>query len=102
MQPDQASLTPRDEANALTVLAFRNGFIEDLHAGRHDTALDDPTVSRITDAEMKRLMVEASERLAKLLHLKDTDPGEYRKQIDFARQYCGHWDRTWPIPKQGS
>jgi hypothetical protein len=89
--------TIRDEANALTVLAFRNGLIEQLHAGRHDPVLDDPEVSRITNEEMKALMIEASERLAKLLHLKETAPEEYLRQLDFAWRYCRTWDRAWPI-----
>ena len=44
--------TIRDEANALTLLAFRNGLIEQLHAGRHDPVVDDPEVSRITNEAM--------------------------------------------------
>ena len=42
-------LTLRDEANAITAHAFRNGFLEDLHAGRWSPMLSDPGVSRITD-----------------------------------------------------
>jgi hypothetical protein len=30
----QDTFTVRDEANALTAYAFRNGFLEDLHAGK--------------------------------------------------------------------
>ena len=89
--------TVRDKANALTVLAFRNGFLEELHAGRHDPALNDPTISRVTDNEMKHLMIEASQRLAKLLHLKETAPEEYTNKLKFAWRYCSSWDRTWPI-----
>lgn len=89
--------TIRDEANALTVLAFRNGLIEQLHAGRYDPILNDPEVSRITNEEMKALMIEASERLAKLLHLKETNPEEYTRKLDFAWRYCRNWDRTWPV-----
>lgn len=92
-----SSFTPRDEANALTVLAFRNGFLEELHSGRHDAVLNDPNISRITNDEMKRLMIETSERLAKLLHLKETDPQEYLRKLEFAWRYCRNWDRTWPL-----
>src|SRR5262249_46386211 len=38
----------RDEANALVAWAFRNGPIEDLHAGRYSELLEDSTLSRIT------------------------------------------------------
>jgi hypothetical protein len=89
--------TIRDEANALTVLAFRNGMIEQLHAGRHDPVLGDPEVSRISNEEMKALMIEASERLAKLLHLKEANPEEYARKLEFAWRYCRNWDRTWPV-----
>ena len=43
--------TIRDEANALAAWAFRNGPLEDLHAGKHSALLDDPELSRITDEE---------------------------------------------------
>jgi hypothetical protein len=80
--PDDFTL--RDEANALTAHAFRNGFLEDLHAGKHSPLLDQPGYSRITDDEMKRLMIEASEKLARMLALKQQDPAEYDR---FIRKY---------------
>jgi hypothetical protein len=43
-------LTIREEANALTCCAFRNGYIEELHAGKHSELLEKPGFSRITDA----------------------------------------------------
>ena len=57
--------TIRDEANALTAYAFRNGPLENLHAGKSSPLTSDPTLSRITDPEMKELMINASEKLAK-------------------------------------
>jgi len=32
--------TVREEANALTCCAFRNGYIEELHAGKHSPLLE--------------------------------------------------------------
>ena len=88
------SFTVRDEANALVAWAFRNGPLEDLHAGRHSELLDDPTLSRITDAEMKQLMINACRQLAKLLELKNADPKEYDRQIkDYNSRYCQRWER---------
>jgi hypothetical protein len=58
------SLTVREEANALTCFAFRNGFIEKLHAGKYSELLEKPGLSRITDSEMKKLIVGASSALA--------------------------------------
>ena len=65
-QPDNAfgpggdDFTIRDEANAVTAFAFRNGFIEELHAGKWSPLLEQPGNSRITDDEMRRLMIEAA------------------------------------------
>src|ERR1043166_4022114 len=72
-QQPQFAWTARDEANALTVCAFRHGFLEDLHAGKHSPLLDDLTLSRISDQEMKKLMIESSAQLAHMLRLKAVD-----------------------------
>ena len=61
--------------------AFRNGPLEDLHAGKYSPALEDPAVSRITDDEMKTLLVSACRQLEELLKLKDEDPDQYELQI---------------------
>ncbi len=86
--------TLRDEANALTAHAFCNGFLEDLHAGKHSPLLDQPGYSRITDDEMKRLMIEASEKLAGMLDLKQQNPAEYDRFIrKYQKTYCRTWQR---------
>jgi hypothetical protein len=87
-------LTTREEANALTCCAFRNGYIEELHAGKHSELLEQPGLSRITDAEMKKIMVQASAKLAELLAMKATDPDEYWRQLAyFNSKVCGHWEK---------
>jgi len=87
-------LTIREEANALTCCAFRNGYIEELHAGKHSTLLETPGLSRITDGEMKKLMIGASAKLAELLSMKETNPGEYWRQMKFFNEnYCGKWEK---------
>ena len=55
--------TLRDEAKAIVAWAFRNGPLEDLHAGEHSDLLKDDRYSRITDEEMKRLMIHACEQV---------------------------------------
>jgi hypothetical protein len=86
--------TLRDEANALTAYAFRNGPLEDLHAGKPSPLLDNPSVSRITDAEMKELMINASEHLAKMLALRDAEPEKYRRFVQaYGMMYCRRWQR---------
>ena len=90
----QGEFTVRDEANALTAFAFRHGFLEDLHAGKDSPLLDDPDLSRITDDEMKRLMIEASEKLAEMLRLKQTDPEQYDIFIrSYHWRFCRGWKR---------
>ena len=89
------TLTTWQEANPLTLLALRNGYIETLHAGKHSDLLDDPELSRITDPEMKRLMVESSRRLSKLLELRDTQPARYLSDILYAHAFfTKDWDKS--------
>lgn len=86
--------TIRDEANALTAFAFRNGFIEELHAGKWSPLLEHPEFSRITNDEIRRLMIEASERLAQQLLLKQNDPVKYDAEIRrYHEMYCWRWKR---------
>lgn len=86
--------TQRDEANALTAIAFRNGPIENLHAGRHSALLEDPGLSRITDDEMKEIMINASKKLCELLELRDREPDRYRSSIQrIGWMYCTRWNR---------
>ena len=75
--------TLRDEANAICAYAFRNGPIEDIHAD-----------GRISDGEMKHLMVRSCESMVKLLAMKQGTPAEYAAFIrDYGRKYCGRWER---------
>ena len=87
---------PRDlvrEAKAIVALAFRNGPIEELHAGQPCPACDGKDgYSRISDAEMKSIMESAVNRVYALLQLKASDPAEYAKQIAFGERYTAKWD----------
>jgi hypothetical protein len=57
-KPDNRDLVR--EAKAIVVLAFRNGPIEDLHAGKPCPACEGKAgYSRISDAEMKVIMKNA-------------------------------------------
>jgi len=85
----QHEFTLRDEANAMCAYAFRNGPIEDIHA-----SVDSDRRSRITDPEMKGLMIDASSKLAKLLEMKAANPQGYLTFLeDYHRMYCRNWDR---------
>ena len=81
------------EAKALVALAFRNGPIESVHAGKLcPTCNAAREYSRITDEEMKEIMKAAVNRVYALLRLKNSDPHGYEKEIAFGTRYVGHWD----------
>jgi hypothetical protein len=90
MKMDQQLAT---EAKAIVALAFRNGPIENLHAGVECPACkEDPNVSHISQTEMKALMKSAVDRVYKLLWLKGHDPDAYQEQIAFGSRYTSRWD----------
>lgn len=91
--------TVRDEANAIVAYAFRNGSLERLHSGESSELLENPNLSRITDAEMKELMLNACEHMEKLLRLKQEDPAAYYQNIlGFNLQFCRKWKRQSSQP----
>jgi len=56
--------------------------------------LEDSDLSRITDPEMKKLMIEASQKVAELLSLKEKEPEKYWRLITwFNESYCKKWER---------
>lgn len=63
--PVVADFTLRDEANAIVACAFRNGPIEDLHSGKDSELLRNPELSRITNDEMKTIMLNACQTMEK-------------------------------------
>ena len=81
------------EAKAIVALAFRNGPIEDLHAGKPcPMCAGQSGYSRVTNAEMKTIMKAAVDRLFSLLRWKADNPAEYQRQILFGEQYTIRWD----------
>ena len=81
------------EAKAIVALAFRNGPIEDIHAGRPcPTCTGQPGYSRITDAEMKSIMKNAVDHVYALLLLKNEKSAEYESEIQLGQRYTATWD----------
>jgi hypothetical protein len=81
------------EAKALAALAFRNGPIEDLHAGRPCAACSgNREISHISDEEMKAIMKSAVDTLYRLLWQRDCDPAAYKDNLALGRRYTLHWD----------
>jgi len=94
--------TLRDEANAIVAWVLRNGPLEDLHTGETFKLLEDDSLSRMTDTDMKEVMRHCSKQLEELLRLKETDPKEYYKLVkSFNIMYCRQWgsaDRAYATP----
>ena len=81
------------EAKALVALAFRNGAIEDLHAGRLcPTCSGQPGFSHISDEEMTTIMKSAVDTLYRLLWQREYDPDKYQRNVAFGLRYTMNWD----------
>ena len=91
--PPGAKFTYRDQANVMTLLAFRNGPIEDLHAGKESPLLENPELCRITNEEMKKIMIAASAKLAELLALRDSDPDAFAQLLAAKWRQVRQWER---------
>ncbi len=84
----------REEANALTHQCLRLGFIEELHAGKYSKLLENPKFSRITQEEMKKLIIETSSKLAEFLKMKDKNTEKYNRKINsITLLYTHGWDK---------
>ena len=81
------------EAKALVALAFRNGPIEDLHAGTPCPSCSGlADVSHISNDEMKAIMKSAVSTLYRLLWQRDYDPRDYQESLAHGRRFTLHWD----------
>jgi sulfatase maturation enzyme AslB (radical SAM superfamily) len=81
------------EAKAIVALAFRNGPIEDVHAGKVCPVCNGSAeYSRITDDEMKAIMKSAVNAVYKLLWNRDYDSDAYRKSIEYGVRFTSRWD----------
>jgi hypothetical protein len=81
------------EAKAVVALAFRNGPIESLHAGRScPTCRGKLGFSKITDAEMKAIMKNAVDHVYKFSVIKKSDPLRYKRLLDYGNDVASAWD----------
>lgn len=93
------------EAKAMVALAFRNGPIEDLHAGKICEACNGrKDISHISDDEMKAIMKSAVNMLYTLLWQRDCDPAAYAENMKQGQRYTLHWDdpELRPPSRKGS
>jgi hypothetical protein len=92
---NQIALNPElaAEAKAIVALAFRNGPIEDVHAGKPSpTCSGDASYSRISHAEMKLIMKNAVDQVYSLLWTKQNEPIANAASLEFGRIYSTAWD----------
>jgi hypothetical protein len=81
------------EAKSIVALCFRNGPIEDVHAGiLCPTCSGDEKYSHITQDKMKRIMKNAEDKVYTLLWLNEYDPDKYQTSIEFGGRYASQWD----------
>ncbi|MEK6909183.1 MAG: hypothetical protein AABX23_03985 [Nanoarchaeota archaeon] len=81
------------EAKAIVALAFRNGPIKDLQAGMTcPTCANEEGYSRVTDANMKKIMKNAVSQVFRLLWMRDHDPEGYQREIRRGDSNSGHGD----------
>jgi hypothetical protein len=81
------------EAKSIVALAFRNGPIEDVHAGKEcTTCAGKSEYSHITQAEMKKIMKDAVDTVYKLLWLKQKYPEKYQATLELGNRYTRFWD----------
>lgn len=76
------------EAKALVAMAFRNGPIENVHAGKTcPTCHGKPEYSHITQAEMREIMKSAVDHLYTFLVLKQSDHAAYEALLSLGERY---------------
>jgi len=81
------------EAKALVALAFRNGPVENLHAGKVcPTCNGNPQYSHITPDQMRSIMKNAVDHLYTYLLLKENDKAAYEALLSFGARYTTAWD----------
>jgi aspartokinase len=90
--PQHLSAVAR-EAKAIVSLAFRNGPIEDVHAGKVcPTCGGNPEYSHITQDEMRSIMKAAVDRVYTYLLLKENDKAAYDALLSCGEKYTVVWD----------
>jgi hypothetical protein len=80
------------EAKAIVALAFRNGPIEALRAGKPcPKCRRNRAYSRISDAEMMQIMRAAVDRVYSLLLLREKEPSRYEALVQFGETFTTSW-----------
>jgi hypothetical protein len=81
------------EAKALVALAFRNGPIENVHAGKTCPTCHGKTeYSHITQDEMRQITKNAVDHVYRFLLVKEHDPKAYEALLGVGERYTEAWD----------
>jgi hypothetical protein len=81
------------EAKAIVALAFRNGPIENVHAGKVCPVCHGISdYSHITDDEIKVMMKSAVNAVYRLLWDRDHDLDSYQRSITYGARLTARWD----------
>ena len=88
-------------AKGLAAFAFRNSHLEYLHSGKRcPTCAGDPTFSRISDDEMRSLMIDVVNRTYWALKVKKENPSLFQAFIVYeATTYAQDWNDPEVTPK---
>jgi hypothetical protein len=90
--PQHLSAVAR-EAKSIVALAFRNGPIEDVHAGKVCPTCDgNREYSHITQEDMRLIMKAAVDRMYTYLLLKENDKPAYEALLSCGEKYTRAWD----------
>ena len=91
----------RMEAKAIVAYAFRNTFLEDIHAGNTcPTCHGKEEYSHITNKEMKKLMKESVNKMYTLLKLKFANQEGYTSFLQGSIFFTSGWDNPEIIEEE--
>ena len=80
-------------AKTLVMAAFRNGELENVHAGQTcPTCFGKPEFSHVSQEEMKAIMKDAVNRVYSLLYWLEKDREKFFKVLGFHAQMTARWD----------
>jgi hypothetical protein len=90
--PEYLSAVAR-EAKALVALAFRNGPIEDIHAGKVCPTCDgNREYSHITPEAMRSIVKNAVDHIYTYLLMRENDKVAYDGLLSFGERYTTVWE----------
>ncbi len=81
------------EAKAIVAPVFRNGPLENVHAGFEcPTCSSESRYSRITQSEMKNIMKPAVNRVYTLLLFEKAKPADFEALMRYGSLFTRQWD----------